>query len=402
MAQNRAAQRAFRERKDNYVKTLETKLEEMESHQRKTEEENERLKSEIELMKLQSSYLQEAQNPFDPKFQPSYLSSFPALENPDSATSSSSPFPHSTNNLEFLQEGSPELTHSFGGSSGHPSSERDIQQSFDSPATKFISNASTYASAPATIANAIGLGNHTSLPHQANISVAATSYSTTSTVPVSFPFDVTADPNMITNFNALPEHLTNPNFLYDQTQGMNPIDLFQNVDLYQPQFTNYRDPTLVNPMLNSILYDNDLGYSAANTSVSGIPNAATGLLDPINLTSLLLNQDPSLAYTNVESAPTTASTIDPTLINAPASESPIISSTPEAHPSSDAHYSSKSEHEEHDPGFDLDGLCEEMRKKATCSAAKQFMDVYCPTKKAAATSEPQYLQIQQHSAPTKQ
>lgn len=56
-AQNRAAQRAFRERKEQHVKTLEAKLATLEAEQGATADENERLKRDIQRMNTENEVL---------------------------------------------------------------------------------------------------------------------------------------------------------------------------------------------------------------------------------------------------------------------------------------------------------------------------------------------------------
>ncbi|KAI7819742.1 hypothetical protein BX661DRAFT_136147, partial [Kickxella alabastrina] len=53
-AQNRAAQRAFRERKQQYLRTLEEKVQELTEQQQKTERENQKLKSFVEKLKQEN------------------------------------------------------------------------------------------------------------------------------------------------------------------------------------------------------------------------------------------------------------------------------------------------------------------------------------------------------------
>ncbi|KAJ2903725.1 putative bzip transcription factor protein [Zalerion maritima] len=56
-AQNRAAQRAFRERKEKHVKDLETKLASLEAAQKQTSTENERLKRDLQKMSTENEIL---------------------------------------------------------------------------------------------------------------------------------------------------------------------------------------------------------------------------------------------------------------------------------------------------------------------------------------------------------
>ncbi|ORY02218.1 hypothetical protein K493DRAFT_334690 [Basidiobolus meristosporus CBS 931.73] len=58
-AQNRAAQRAFRERKDKYVKELEDKVKELEDSNEKNQEENEKLRKLLEEVKNENHLLKE-------------------------------------------------------------------------------------------------------------------------------------------------------------------------------------------------------------------------------------------------------------------------------------------------------------------------------------------------------
>ncbi|KAJ1893708.1 hypothetical protein LPJ66_005600 [Kickxella alabastrina] len=59
-AQNRAAQRAFRERKQQYLRTLEEKVQELTEQQQKTERENQKLKSFVEKLKQENVTLKSA------------------------------------------------------------------------------------------------------------------------------------------------------------------------------------------------------------------------------------------------------------------------------------------------------------------------------------------------------
>ncbi|KAK3331058.1 hypothetical protein B0H66DRAFT_86864 [Apodospora peruviana] len=56
-AQNRAAQRAFRERKERHVKDLETRLQQLEQAQQQTATENERLKRDLQKMSTENEIL---------------------------------------------------------------------------------------------------------------------------------------------------------------------------------------------------------------------------------------------------------------------------------------------------------------------------------------------------------
>ncbi|CAG8660616.1 13175_t:CDS:2 [Dentiscutata erythropus] len=64
-AQNRAAQRAFRERKERYVKELETKIEELESMSAKSAQENQQLKSLVEQLQAENYLLKQTSFTFD-------------------------------------------------------------------------------------------------------------------------------------------------------------------------------------------------------------------------------------------------------------------------------------------------------------------------------------------------
>ncbi|RKP38827.1 hypothetical protein BJ085DRAFT_7128, partial [Dimargaris cristalligena] len=56
-AQNRAAQRAFRERKQKYVEILEDRVKELEDKQQSTEEENAQLAAMVEVLRSENSAL---------------------------------------------------------------------------------------------------------------------------------------------------------------------------------------------------------------------------------------------------------------------------------------------------------------------------------------------------------
>ncbi|CAG8572500.1 39380_t:CDS:2 [Gigaspora margarita] len=64
-AQNRAAQRAFRERKERYVKELETKIEELESLSAKSAQENQQLKTLVEQLQAENYLLKQTSFTFD-------------------------------------------------------------------------------------------------------------------------------------------------------------------------------------------------------------------------------------------------------------------------------------------------------------------------------------------------
>ncbi|CAG8471067.1 5867_t:CDS:2 [Ambispora gerdemannii] len=64
-AQNRAAQRAFRERKERYVKELETKIKSLESQSAKTTHENAQLKSLVEQLQTENYFLKQSTFSFD-------------------------------------------------------------------------------------------------------------------------------------------------------------------------------------------------------------------------------------------------------------------------------------------------------------------------------------------------
>ncbi|CAG8554127.1 3239_t:CDS:2, partial [Ambispora leptoticha] len=64
-AQNRAAQRAFRERKERYVKELETKIKDLESQTAKTTHENAQLKSLVEQLQAENYFLKQSTFAFD-------------------------------------------------------------------------------------------------------------------------------------------------------------------------------------------------------------------------------------------------------------------------------------------------------------------------------------------------
>ncbi|KAG7404606.1 AP-1-like transcription factor YAP1 [Fusarium oxysporum f. sp. raphani] len=57
MAQNRAAQRAFRERKEKYVEALKAKIAQLEAFQRQTSCENKRLKKDLQKMSIENAML---------------------------------------------------------------------------------------------------------------------------------------------------------------------------------------------------------------------------------------------------------------------------------------------------------------------------------------------------------
>jgi len=64
-AQNRAAQRAFRERKERYVKELENKIKELESVSAKSAQENQQLKSLVEQLQAENFILKQTSFTFD-------------------------------------------------------------------------------------------------------------------------------------------------------------------------------------------------------------------------------------------------------------------------------------------------------------------------------------------------
>ncbi|CAG8501185.1 3334_t:CDS:2 [Paraglomus brasilianum] len=64
-AQNRAAQRAFRERKERYVKELENKIKALESQSAKSVQENEKLKALVEQLREENSLLKQSNFSFD-------------------------------------------------------------------------------------------------------------------------------------------------------------------------------------------------------------------------------------------------------------------------------------------------------------------------------------------------
>ncbi|GBB92424.1 hypothetical protein RclHR1_02000005 [Rhizophagus clarus] len=64
-AQNRAAQRAFRERKERYVKELENKIKELESMSAKSVQENQQLKSLVEQLQAENFILKQTSFTFD-------------------------------------------------------------------------------------------------------------------------------------------------------------------------------------------------------------------------------------------------------------------------------------------------------------------------------------------------
>ncbi|CAG8722319.1 32185_t:CDS:2, partial [Racocetra persica] len=65
VSQNRAAQRAFRERKERYVKELETKIEELESLSAKSAQENQQLKTLVEQLQAENYLLKQTSFTFD-------------------------------------------------------------------------------------------------------------------------------------------------------------------------------------------------------------------------------------------------------------------------------------------------------------------------------------------------
>src|SRR6266498_5356199 len=64
-AQNRAAQRAFRERKERYVKELENKIKELESVSAKSAQENQQLKTLVEQLQAENFILKQTSFTFD-------------------------------------------------------------------------------------------------------------------------------------------------------------------------------------------------------------------------------------------------------------------------------------------------------------------------------------------------
>ncbi|KAH8884318.1 hypothetical protein GQ53DRAFT_829978 [Thozetella sp. PMI_491] len=80
-AQNRAAQRAFRERKERHVKHLETRLQQLEAEQKQTTTENERLKREMQKMSTENEILRATQT-LGPGSSPGANGSTPTMTGP--------------------------------------------------------------------------------------------------------------------------------------------------------------------------------------------------------------------------------------------------------------------------------------------------------------------------------
>ncbi|KAK4189195.1 fluconazole resistance protein 3 [Podospora australis] len=83
-AQNRAAQRAFRERKERHVKDLETRLQKVQQKEQETALENERLKKDLQKISTENEILRatSAANPVSPAGNSSPTTTGPMLYNP--------------------------------------------------------------------------------------------------------------------------------------------------------------------------------------------------------------------------------------------------------------------------------------------------------------------------------
>lgn len=82
-AQNRAAQRAFRERKERHVKELEAKVSELEAVTKRMQEENEKLRGKVTKLESENNVLKGSNTTFTfPVLSPDLLSPFPAIDFP--------------------------------------------------------------------------------------------------------------------------------------------------------------------------------------------------------------------------------------------------------------------------------------------------------------------------------
>ncbi|KAI9293110.1 hypothetical protein K502DRAFT_343412 [Neoconidiobolus thromboides FSU 785] len=317
VAQNRAAQRAFRERKENYVKVLESKVEDLEKANKQANEENQQLQEKLayfeQLTKRAKTGLPET---FDSKnLKDSDLKKESGAQaTPETERSSSAELPSSTSS-ESAQKKS---------SSPDEQTSDTVNTGYSTLQTPLISDA---------------------LPHDA---FAALPLDFNSTPLLGFSNDAA--------YNSLSYMM--PPLYNDPLSNLMP-SLTDNSYLLQPNLDLYKQP-VYDPSLNFGVNPGLAGYNPLDPT--GLGNLNYMNFDPVLFADHALAYDPLSAGVSGDTN----------------KSDPSIAQGQQFMEQQFKDYVEQTQLPKEEFDFDLDNLCSIMKEKATCSEAKKkFLNAYC-------------------------
>ncbi|CAO3600124.1 unnamed protein product [Absidia cylindrospora] len=314
-AQNRAAQRAFRERKEKHVSELQERIRELEEMTSKTDanlvEENNKLKEQLKKLEEENYALKDAKFTFQ----------FPLSDQQNSnATSSPTTSPSS---------------------SSSPANSTDLQ---DDPSGG--SSSSSTEQSPLSLAQEDD--SDTPIPKSSTNLQGASAFASFGSIPASQDFDFLAVPG---GGNGSINSSTSP---YDFKE------LFQNKgDL----FTEHRAPAPATTAIDELFSDD---FTVDNNT--GLPALFGGSDDLFGFTSQQQEQHGPLL---LDTFYMPSDPVPRPHLRKETLEASLQRSRHEGRPAFEIHQQIKN-----CPDFDLDGLCSDLKEKASCSESKYVLSEY--------------------------